>query len=60
MTFIVRLSTDADGRITGIVERVRNGQKERFHGLDAIASLLARMARAEDLEPSEAAKGDHA
>ena len=30
MTFIVRLSKDDRGRITGIVERVATGEKERF------------------------------
>ncbi len=43
MTFIVRLAADEAGRVTGIVERVRTGEKERFEGLGAIAALLARM-----------------
>jgi hypothetical protein len=45
MTFIVRLARDETGRLTGIVERVRTGEKERFEGLAAIATVLARMAR---------------
>ncbi|MBI2206370.1 MAG: hypothetical protein HYU41_21270 [Candidatus Rokubacteria bacterium] len=52
MTFIVRLSSDAAGRVTGIVERVRNGQKERFEGLEGLAPALARMARPEDFAPA--------
>lgn len=47
MTFIVRLARDEAGRVTGIVERVRTGQKERFEGLGAIAPLLARMFHSE-------------
>ena len=44
MTFIVRLSRDEAGRVTGIVERVRTGEKERFEGVAAIATVIARMA----------------
>jgi hypothetical protein len=50
MTFIVRLSRDETGRLTGIVERVRTGQKERFEGLAAIAPLIARMAEADHVQ----------
>jgi hypothetical protein len=32
MTFIVRVSRDEAGRLAGVVERVRTGQKERFQG----------------------------
>ena len=44
MTFIVRLSIDDTGRVTGIVERVRTGQKERVQGVEAIGEVIARMA----------------
>jgi hypothetical protein len=53
MTFIVRLSRDETGRLTGIVERVRTGQKERFEELAAIAALIARMAEADHVEKAE-------
>jgi hypothetical protein len=53
MTFVVRLSRDAAGRVTGIVERVRTGEKERFEGLAALATVIARMAEAEHI-PTEA------
>ena len=46
-TFIVRISQiDADP-VTGIVERVRTGQKERFYGLEGINQAIARMVERE-------------
>jgi hypothetical protein len=50
MTFVVRLSRDATGRATGIVERVRTGEKERFEGIATIATLIARMVEADHIE----------
>ena len=45
MTLIVRIRQDDAGRLGGVVERVRTGQKARFHGLEnlarAVASLLS-------------------
>jgi hypothetical protein len=43
MTFIVRVSVDEGGGVTGIVERVQTGQKKRFEGIEAIGPLIARM-----------------
>jgi hypothetical protein len=43
MTFIVRLSRDERGRVSGIVERVRTGKKEQFHEVEALGVLIARM-----------------
>jgi hypothetical protein len=44
-TLIVRIRQDDAGRLSGVLERVRTGEKVRFHGLEtlgrAIASLLA-------------------
>jgi len=48
VTFILRLVRDEAGRVTGIVERVRTREKERFEGLGAVPSLLARMLRSDD------------
>jgi hypothetical protein len=53
MTFIVRLSRDETGRLTGIVERVRTGEKERFEELAAVATLIARMAGADHSQNAE-------
>ncbi len=50
MTFVVRLSLDEAGRVTGIVERVRIGEKERFEGVAAIATLIARMVEADHIQ----------
>jgi hypothetical protein len=43
VTFILRLSRDETGRITGIVERVRTGEKERVEALDALPRVIDRM-----------------
>jgi hypothetical protein len=44
-TLIVRVRQDDAGRLSGVVERVRTGEKVQFHGLEtlgrAVASLLA-------------------
>jgi hypothetical protein len=47
-TLIVRIQQDDAGRLTGVVERARTGEKVRFHGLDtlsrAVAALLSSAA----------------
>jgi hypothetical protein len=53
MTFVVRLARDEAGRVTGIVERVRTGEKERFEGIAAIATSIARMVEADHGRKSE-------
>lgn len=47
MTFVVRLSADSTGRLRGVVERVRTGEKRRFDGLEALGPLIGRMAASE-------------
>lgn len=47
MTFIVRLYVDEAGRIAGVVERVKTGEKERVHGTEAISQVIARMVSEE-------------
>ena len=34
------------GVLSGVVERVRSGEKQRFHGVKALAEIIATMARA--------------
>jgi hypothetical protein len=51
--FVLRLARDEAGRLTGIVERVRTGEKQRFEDLGAIAPLIARMLRGEETEGQE-------
>jgi hypothetical protein len=47
-TLIVRIRQDDAGQLSGVVERVRTGEKVRFHGLEtlsrAVASLLTTAA----------------
>lgn len=46
VAFVVRVVTDQAGGLAGIVERVRTGEKERFHDAAAIGPLIARMLEA--------------
>lgn len=46
-TFIVRLTRSDGGGLSGVVERVRTGEKERFDSAAALAELIARMAERE-------------
>jgi hypothetical protein len=47
-TLIVRIQQDDAGQMSGVVERVRTGEKVRFHGLEtlgrAVAALLSTTA----------------
>jgi hypothetical protein len=43
MTFIVRLTRDEIGRITGVVEQVKTGLKTRVEGLDAVGPAIGDM-----------------
>jgi hypothetical protein len=45
MTFIVRLMEAEPGRLTGIVERARTGEKHRFDRLEALGKLIVQMSR---------------
>jgi len=53
MTFVVRLSRDEAGRVSGIVERVRTGEKARFEALDVLIEVIGRMV-ARDTTSGEA------
>jgi hypothetical protein len=44
-TFIVRVFRDDTGRIDGIIERVRTGEKARFKTAGGIGRLVTRMVR---------------
>ena len=43
VTFIVRASRDPRGRLHGIVERVKTGEKERFTGVDGLGGVIEKM-----------------
>ena len=46
LTFIVRVSRDRAGRLRGIVERTRTGEKWRFEDAQAIGRLVEEMVAA--------------
>ena len=43
VTLLVRASRDAGGRLHGIVERVKTGEKEQFAGAEALARVIEQM-----------------
>ena len=43
VTFIVRATRGAGGRLQGIVERAKTGEKERFDGSEGLARVIERM-----------------
>ena len=42
-SFVVRVSRDATGRLEGIVERPRTGEKVWFQGADQVGRLIVRL-----------------
>jgi len=50
MAFVVRVDPGEEDRVSGIVERVKTGEKHRFHGAEAIGPLIAEMVRHETRE----------
>lgn len=47
LTFVVRLSLSDGGVLSGVVERVRSGEKQRFDSVAALAEVIAEMAARE-------------
>jgi len=47
LTFIVRLTMEDGGVLSGVVERVRSGEKQRFQSLAALAGVIAGMVQRE-------------
>jgi hypothetical protein len=47
-TFVVRLSRVDGGRLAGVVERVKTGEKAPFHELEAIGAVIGRLLDGED------------
>ena len=45
VVFIVRLARDPTGRVTGVVERVRTGEKERVAAMEEIGQVAAMLER---------------
>ena len=52
-TFIVRVSENERGILTGVVEHLRTGRKERFDDLESIARVIASL-----LSRPDSAEGD--
>ena len=50
-SFVVRVSRSHTGRLEGIVERPRTGERAWFQGADQIGSLIARMLESEPAPP---------
>ena len=51
VVFIVRLARGPTGRVTGVVERVRTGEKERVAAVEEIGQVLAAMLERENAAP---------
>jgi hypothetical protein len=47
LTFIVRLTAGDGGALSGVVERVRSGEKQRFQSGAALAEVIAEMVERE-------------
>jgi hypothetical protein len=47
VTFIVRAARQPDGRLAGVVERVRSGEKQRFDDAVAIGRVIEQMVEDE-------------
>jgi hypothetical protein len=58
-SFVVRVSRSGAGRIEGIVERPRTGEKAWFQGVDQIGPLIARMLRSDPPPPEQRREEEH-
>ena len=47
LTFIVRLTLGDGGVLSGVVERARSGEKQRFHSAATLAQVIAAMVKRE-------------
>lgn len=45
VTFIVRATRDRGGRLRGVVERVKTGEREPFARAEDLGTLIERMLR---------------
>lgn len=49
--FIVRLVRDPLGQVTGVVERVRTGEKERVGAVEEVSAILTTMLARDEEAP---------
>lgn len=47
-TLILRLEVDEAGRVLGVVERVRTGEKERFLGYPMLGDVVRHLIETDD------------
>lgn len=52
MTFVVRLTRDEVGRLSGVIEQVKTGRKVRVDGVEAMGRAIEEMIAG--LSPDEA------
>jgi hypothetical protein len=57
-TFILRLSREADGRLHGVLERVRTGEKVLVQKLETLGPLVGHMLRPREDEQIHATEGE--
>ena len=43
VSFVVRVTHEPPGDVSGVIERVSTGAKEAFTGVEAIGAVIARM-----------------
>ena len=43
LSFVVRLTVEPTGEVTGVVERVATGEKVRFVGCDGVSAVIATL-----------------
>ena len=60
MTFVIRLTRNKVGRITGVIEQVKTGLKVRVESLDAVSRAIGEMIDSAGTDqgqnPSEASR----
>jgi hypothetical protein len=55
-SFVVRVTQDGGGLLSGVIERVATGAKETFTGMEAIGSVIVQMLRRDGI-PGDADTG---
>jgi len=58
-SFVVRVSRSGTGRLEGIVERPRTGEKAWFQGVEQIGPLIVRMLGSDPPPPRQRRDDEH-
>jgi hypothetical protein len=56
IAFVVRVRRSGGDGVTGVVERVRTGEKQRFRGAEALGPLIVEMLE-RDAAPPDGPQG---